>query len=417
MQMSNITEQFVEYLIDKHKGINESIRKLAYNCKLDYEANVYAGAKKNKNNWGRILSRLPRGKAQIYGYDLYTDGKTAAMINGFNAHSLEMDDGHRYGMIHLGASIISAIDAAKEDTDIDDRSFYDAIVIGYEAACRLAMSIQPGHKEKGYHASGTCGTIGSAAGVAFALGMDQEQIKRAITLAATSAAGLIAIQEQNSELKPYNIGRAAMDGLTCALVGGTGFQMPDDILGDARGLGNVLSGGLNADVLMKKEEYYEIERIYIKPYASCRHTHSAVDAALQLRGKVHTDEISKITVEIYKNGIRGHDHTVITGEAAAKLSIPYAVSVALIYGDAGICRFEPLDQRAVELSEKVCVRENPELTKMFPARRASIVLIELRDGSTFSCEIDYAKGEPENPMCESEIRDKKNSLKLYEAKK
>lgn len=415
--MSNITEQFVEYLIRKHRGISDDVRKQAYNCKLDYEANVLAGAKKNKDKWNSVLSGLPRGKVQIYGYDLYTDGKTAAMINGFNAHSLEMDDGHRFGMIHLGASIISAIDAAKEYTDIDDRSCYDAIVIGYEAACRVAMAIQPGHKEKGFHASGTCGTIGSAAGVAFALGMDQEQIKRTITLAATSAAGLIAIQEQNSELKPYNIGRAAMDGLACALVGGTAFQMPDDILGDTRGPGNVLSGGMNSDVLLKEEPYYEIERIYIKPYASCRHTHSAIDAALKLRSKVHTDEISKITVEIYKNGIRGHDHTVITGEASAKLSIPYAVSVALIYGDAGIGRFEPLDPRAVELSEKVCVRENPELTKMFPGKRASIVSIELRGGNTFSCEIDYAKGEPENPMSESEIRNKKHSLKQYEAKK
>jgi len=41
------------------------------------------------------------------------------LINGFNAHCLELDDGQRFAMIHLGASIISAIKAAADEKGID----------------------------------------------------------------------------------------------------------------------------------------------------------------------------------------------------------------------------------------------------------------------------------------------------------
>ena len=40
------------------------------------------------------------------------------------------------------------------------------IIIGYEAAIRMGNCIQPGHRARGFHASGTVGTIGAAMGVA-----------------------------------------------------------------------------------------------------------------------------------------------------------------------------------------------------------------------------------------------------------
>ena len=161
-------------------------------------------------------------------------------------------------MIHLGASIISAIKATADEHNVSDNAFQTGIVMGYEAACRTAIAMQPSHKNRGYHAAGTCGTIGSAVGVAFALGMDRSQMNRVITCAAGSAAGVLEIQEQRSELKPYNIGRAAMDGLAAACMGWSIFETPDDMLGGERGFFNMFSDQWEFKKLVENMEYFEI---------------------------------------------------------------------------------------------------------------------------------------------------------------
>ena len=233
--MPNVTQALVDYLFTKAEAITDDIRKRAEACREDYLAVTAAGAVKNRSHWSSLLERLPDGTAEIIGYDKKVDGKTAALINGFNAHALELDDGQRFAMIHLGASIISAIKAAADENDISDAQFEVGVVMGYEAACRVAIAMQPSHKNRGYHTAGTCGTIGCAVGVAFALGMDKTQMNRVLTCAAGSAAGMLEIQEQKSEIKPYNVGRAAMDGLTAAYMGLTDYETPDDMFGGERG--------------------------------------------------------------------------------------------------------------------------------------------------------------------------------------
>lgn len=283
--------------------------------------------------------------------------------------------------------------------------------MGYETACRIAMAMQPSHKRRGFHAAGTCGTIGAAVGVAFAEKMDREQMKRVITAAAGSAAGMLEIQEQSSELKPYNLGRAAMDGLIAACVGLTDFDSPDDMLGGERGLFQMFSDCDDCNKLTEAQPYFEIERIYLKPYASCRHSHSAVEAAIRLHSEITVESIAYVTVRTYELGVKGHDHSEIQGNASAKLSTPYAVAAALLYGRADLPAFEPLDMGAVALARKVHVTEDEALTRECPGKRIAVVTVHLTDGSARSCRVDTAKGEPENPMTELELRRKWESLK------
>ena len=152
-------------------------------------------------------------------------------MNGFCAHALELDDGHRHGMIHLGASINTAVLLAAEKEQLKYDNILCGIIMGYEVAVRCARALQPGHKVRGYHVSGTCGTIGSAMGVAFACGYDVAQLKATLACAVSSAAGVLEIQEEASEMKPYNVGRAAMDGFVSAQMGGLAMSGPDDVMG------------------------------------------------------------------------------------------------------------------------------------------------------------------------------------------
>ena len=411
--MPGITDRFADYLIQKSADINVKIIHKAADCLDDYFSVTEAGAAKNMQKWSGLLSVLPEGKATLIGYDRKADGRTAALINGFNAHSLELDDGQRFAMIHLGASIVSAVSAAADEVGFNRDRFLIGVIMGYEAACRTAIAMQPSHKKKGYHTAGTCGTIGSAVAVAFALGMDKAQLKRVLTAAAGSSAGMLEIQEQGSEMKPYNLGRAAMDGLTAAYMGFADFAAPDDMLGGERGYFRTFADSCDEDKLLGSQEYFEIERIYVKPYASCRHSHSAVEAAIKLRDKADVEQIKTVEVSTYFLGVKGHDHKEIKGIASAKLSTPYAVAAALLYGRADLTVFEPLDEKVTELAQKVNVTEDPSMTAECPAKRMASVTVKLTDGTELTEQVDHAKGEPENPMTAEEMQQKRQLLKEY----
>ncbi len=415
--MQSVTREFAEYLLNKASHITDEVMRRAKACMQDYMSVAAAGAAKNRDRWEPMLKLIPEGRAALIGYGRGADGRTAALINGFNAHSLELDDGQRFAMIHLGASVISAIKAAADENPVSEDSYVKGIVMGYEAACRTAIAMQPSHKNRGYHAAGTCGTMGCAVGVAFALDMDCEQLTRVLTCAAGSAAGLLEIQEQGSELKPYNVGRAAMDGLTAAYMGRTDFHTPDDMMGGERGFFKALSDTYDTGKLTADREYFEIERIYVKPYASCRHSHSAVEAAIRLRDGLDIDSIDSVIVRTYRLGVKGHDHTEIRGVASAKLSTPYAVAAGLLYGRADLTVFEPLDGKIIELARRISVTEDPELTAEASEKRVAVVTVNLRDGTVRECRVDYAKGEPENPMTEEDLAEKKKLLIEYSIKR
>lgn len=404
--MQGLSLNFLDYLRKKSTQINNEIIEKAKDCLFDYLAVTQAGATANRERWSGFLQHIPQGNAPLHGLSLTTDSKTACLVNGFNAHSLELDDGQRFAMIHLGASIITAIEAARSENNISEHDALVGIIMGYEAACRLALSIQPAHKKKGFHTAGTCGTIGSAMGVGYALGMSDDQLRTVLDCAAVSSAGMLEIQEQSSELKPYNLGRAAMDGLTAAYMGFSDWLGPDDILGGERGFLRMFGDGGSPEKATAESDYFEIERIYVKPYAACRHCHSAIESVLSLRNQCSLDEIERIVIETYHLAVKGHDHTEIAGVSSAKLSMPYSAAAAFVLGRADVWAFSRenvSDERILSLARKVRVEENSEFSASSSQKRIANVVIFKKDGSFCENRVDYAKGDPENPMSREEI--------------
>ncbi len=401
--MGSITETFIAGLIDKSQTIPYSVVRQARKVLLDY-LGVLVGGKKY------LEEKHP---------ELNIAAPSTAFLYGFAAHVLELDDGHRLGMIHLGASIVSAVldIAKKEDLHSDD--VLRGLVMGYEVAVRCARSIQPGHKERGYHVSGTCGTIGSAMGIAFACNYNKEQMKSTLACAVSSSAGVLEIQEQASEMKPYNVGRAAMAGVVAAQVGKLAMSGPDDILGGKRGFFAALTDTPKPEFLIDfSNNDYAIMGIYQKVHAACRHCHPAIDATIDMRNDLNLkpDQIDRIEVHTYKLAVGSHDHTQIMGVSSAKLSTPYAVALAIVKGRAGYADYNEtnLDDYWIKnLTRKVSVIEDENLTAQSPAVRGARVTIYLKDGNIYEAPCLYPKGEPEHPLTQEELEEKFRALAIY----
>lgn len=414
----NITEIFLDEIIKlSEKDLPEHVRVQTKMSIIDYMACIYLGEYELHNETLEYMDMFGQdtGNAPVVGTGRNASTHMAALLNGMNAHVSELDDGHRYGMLHLAAPVISTLLAVANEQKLSGEAFLKGIVMGYEAAIRLASAIQPGHKLKGYHATGTCGTIGAAVGLAIALNYNRDQLKATISAAATDAAGLLAAIDDESRLKPYNIGRAAVAAINAAYVGKIGMNGPEDILGGNRGFFKATAKDVKEQYIRDGfEGSYAIELIYRKPYAACRHCHAAIEAAINVEylNQISVKSIETIKIETYNLAVHGHDHKDVKGPSSAKMSIPYSVAVGVVYGKADYEQFTSdyiEDSDIIDIMNKIEVLESEELSALVPEKRGAIATI-VADGKSFSHRVDYPKGEPENPIEIKELEQKYYSL-------
>lgn len=397
--------------------IPEPVMVRARKSLLDYLAVACAGAAFQKDKLEKYFAfSLPEeGRFRAIGTGKDLALKEAVFLNGLNGHALDFDDGTNSGIIHLGSPIFSLLLPLSQRYGIAVDDMLKAAIVGYEASYTMAVSIQPGHKAMGYHATGTCGTLGAAMAASYMLGFSEEERFQTFAAACVAASGMLKVLDDGSELKPYNVAKASLLALTALQLAKSGFKGHADPLG-GRGFFKMMTGKEDIDlrpVLLGGS--YAIMKSYTKPYASCRYTHPAVEAAIRLRARLRVEDVTEILVKTYDLAVAGHDHTVIPGSYSAKMSIPYATAAGLLYGKAGLQEFSEEAVKGAEilrLTEKVRVTADDALSAAFPGIQAAVVSIRTKD-SCFTERVDFPKGEPENPLTEEEFRSRYDGLMAY----
>ena len=247
------------------------------------------------------------------------------------------------------------------------------------------------------------------------LGFTDEERFKAFSAACLASSGMLKVLDEGSELKPYNVAKTALLALTALQLAKSGFKGPSDPLG-GRGFFYVMFGEEVVSIKpMLINGTYAIMKSYTKPYASCRYTHPAVEAAIHLKSKVKPEEVEEINIKTYSLAVAGHEHREIPGSYSAKMSIPYSTAVGLIYGKAGLQEFSEETVKNAEvlaLTKKVAVEADKELSDIFPEIQAAIVTIKSK-GDEFTERVDFPKGEPENPLTDEEFKDRYNGLMEY----
>ncbi len=421
----NITDRLIDDLYDMSQSdFSDTVLQEAKNCLLDYLGVTFAGANMLAERSGILLDTMDTSNTgvTVIGLNRKASLQNTALINGIHAHVAELDDGERFGMFHPGAPILSALLPMAEHKQISGYNLLRGIVVGYEAAIRIAGALQPAMKDKGYHATSTCGTIGAAVGIAAALNFSRQQMKDALSASATGASGILKVIKDVSELKPYNVGQAAQSGLLAAMLPLAGFKGPVDVLGGKLGFLSIMADSINLERLDSRGNgRFGIQYIYRKPYAACRHCHPPIEASLLLKERFGfgVEDIQSVNVSTYYWAVEGHDHTQIEGVNSAKMSIPFSVAVALVSGKAGLNEFTAeyiADETIATLTRKVSVYSDEALTQLVPHKRAAIVEIETIHGKRFVERVDLPKGEPETSLSDQELVEKFASLAQYGGK-
>ena len=417
----NLTDSFIDYLYKfSNQSFDEDVVTQSKRCFLDYLGVTYAG----KHALGTKLNLL----LEQFSITEYSEteiddnyqicSEHVAFINGLCSHFLELDDGSRFGGIHPGAPIFSSLLALIQFEDVNVTNFIKAIVTGYEAAIRLSAAIQPYHHNLGYHPTGTCGAIGAAIALSVALNFDKPKMKKAFTVAALTTSGSLKVLENASELKPINVGYAAKNAIMAIKIARVGLEIPEDVLGGKNGFVSMMANHIDQSLLLDIDTVPAIKKIYFKVYPACRHCHSPIEATIDIikNKKFSIDDIKSIKVKTYNYVIGKHDHKEILGSASAKMSIPYCVSAAILFGAVGSKQFtlESIrNPRISDLINKVEVVEDYQLSKLVPRKRPATVEVTLKNDESYVKHVDFPRGEPENPVSNDELFEKFEELMKY----
>ena len=420
----NIADKFIDSIYSiTQQPISDKLVGCVKNCLIDYIGSTIGGASISRERANSLYpSFAEEGSYSLFGFNKTASLQTALLINGISSHMAEMDDGVISGIIHPGAPIFTGLLAIAEKEPVEWKKFVLGVIVGYEASVRIANAIQPAHKRCGYHATGTCGTIGVALAIAAMLDFDRNMMKQTLSIAMASAHGTLKVLEDASELKPYNIASAAINGVVAVLSARAGYCGADDAFSGEAGFLAQMTTEVHVDKLFRKEDdQFCIENVYFKPYASCRYTHPAIEASIYLKDVYRVDyqEIESIVVETYELAVRHHDHVVIPNVSSAKMSIPFSAAVALITGNGGANSFTNryiCDDEVTSLIKKVKVVPCDEFTKLFPNKSCARMIATTYDDQKYVVVVDMPKGEPDNPLNEGDLRNKFMSLFLFAGK-
>ncbi|HXG20301.1 MAG TPA: MmgE/PrpD family protein [Methylomirabilota bacterium] len=420
-----LTRQLASFCQDLHyRTLSPKVVDRAKYFFLDYLAVAVRGSLSDSSQpLYRIAAALGAGQGStVLGRGEKAAFPYAALANGTAAHSIELDDTHQGGSIHLGVSVFSAALAVAEQVDANGQEFLAAVVAGFEVAARLAMALRPKeHYGQGFHPTATCGTFGAAAAAAKLLDLKEEQLLSALGIAGSQAAGLMEFLTDGAWTKRLHPGWAAFSGIHAALLAREGFIGPTTIIEGKAGFLKAYSprsdpkkitDGLGVD--------FQILRTAVKPHACCRYTQAPIDATLLVAQEhnIQPHEVQAITVGMLETGI-----PVICEPAERKrqplsvvdmqFSLPFGVAVALAKRRAGLAEFtlDMLNDPEVRaLMPKVGYARDPELEKNYPQEWPAWVRICLNDGREVSAQVRFPKGDPENPLSWDELIEKYRGL-------
>ena len=354
-------------------------------------------------------------EASVVGGGFKTSATNAALANGTMGYACDVEPHHPEAILHPIAIMVPTALALAERVRASGADFLAAVAIGCEVEYRVSMSIGPVELYNlGFHPSAVAGCFGATACAAFLLKLDQEAAIRALGLAGCQASGMMAWESDPTEnSRPFQMGMAARNGVTAALLAEGAFGGPMHIFDHGHTVFRAFSRNPRPELLTKGlgKEWAGISELAIKPYSTVSFLHPALDALFALVGetKLKAGDIREVRLRFPRSGVHCVDGNPLKSHCAQ-----YVLAVALARGAIDVADLfidrRKTDKSVADLSARVTVIHDDELDKLFPDFYASILEIDTHDGRTLTKRQDIARGYPEAPMSQGELDAKFNRL-------
>jgi 2-methylcitrate dehydratase len=248
------------------------------------------------------------------------------------------------------------------------------------------------------------------------LGMPEPQIANAIAMAAASDASFAVIRAKPlSQWKGLASAQSALGAMNTLFLARRGVEGPLRVVEGPFGIDNLLHMQLRVD--WDHEGYEGVTQSTIKKYNAMIHTQSAIHAMVELRAENEPRldvaagfdpgtivsieaEVPQITYDFAGGGQYGSLTDVRTKEEADH-DLRYLLAVALLDGNVMPVQFaaDRITRPDVQsLLTKVSARPNAAYTDAYPQQMPAKITVRLKDGTTFSREVQDFPGMPSRPF-------------------
>ncbi len=363
-----------------------------------------------------VKSLRPDGPVRLWGTGLAASARDASLLNGCAAHAFELDDSG--GCDHSGAVVMPALFSALHHIGrpVSGMQMITAVVAGYDVGRRIleATGGYDAHNSLGWHSTGTCGTLAAAAACARLFGLDAAATRDAITLATSFSSGLWAFIHDGSQAKKLHAGRAAEGGLLAAQLAANGFAGPSRVFDDVwGGFFNAYNKSACQPEFLAEGlgDVWKIRRAVLKPYASCRGAHSAIDALEDLLNETGRKATEIARIDLRMSAMLKDMCGAKVGGAMAptQMSLPYALAARCVFGTAGLQAYTE-ENRLHAAVHALMDGMNVNIDDSMAPMAEPLVTLTFGDGVEIERMVPRATGSAERPMQSTAIEAKFREL-------
>jgi 2-methylcitrate dehydratase PrpD len=390
--------QFDEHTID--------ITKM---CIEDFIGVAIAGSSKKESGiWKEYYSEkvtAPQASTFQPGFAQLTVEQAAA-LNAVFGHVMDMDDVHNASITHLAVITVPTAFALAQKLHKSGRDVIEAVAAGYEVGARVGEAINPS-SYKYWHTTAVVGAFASGITAAKLLGLSEEQIVNCLGSAGTQAAGLWEFLASGSMSKVLHTANANLCGIRSAELAKLGFTGAPTILEGERAFIKALAPEYDLDSLTRGYgKGYRIEENSFKPYACCRHTHSA-NYCIEKIFSSHSfqpEDIVSITDDTYSTAVQTTNNPYPENPYAAKFSLQFCIAAAIVIKDLSdrVFTVENINNPVIrDVMSKIKVNVSKQLDDEFrkdPNQWSHRMTIVLKNGETITEQVDYPIGDFKNPF-------------------
>jgi len=409
----DVTARIARFVLDtKYEKIPLRAVETAKTAVLDCLGVALAGSKEASAKICAQIARQEgaREETTVIGQGFKSSALYAAFANGTAAHALDYD--HSFTLMgQPTAPIIPAAFSLAESLGSSGRELLEAYVTGFEVTAKLALSLRDTTQD-GWHAPGTLGSFGASVACAKLLRFNSAQVAMALGITASMASGIVC--NFGTMTKPLHAGLAARNGLLAAKLAQSGYTSNAQGIEAGNGFYDTFYRVAPADgPVQELGESYALERdgIRIKPYPCGGLTHPAIDAVLELRAKhgIMAEMIDSIDVDVTRHTYNRIVFRIPQTGLQGKFSMGYLLARAIIDGKVSLDVFTDSavrDQNVLRLAERVRMRLDANLKGSDAGSRPCRVTVHLRNGQTYSRQVEHARGSREVPLAPDELKAK-----------
>jgi len=360
----------------------------------------------------------PTGPSEV----IISRGRTspyfAAMAKAAASHVAEQDDVHNGSVFHPATVVFPAALAVAQALGASGPQLLTAAVVGYEVGIRVGEFLGRSHY-KVFHTTGTAGTLAAAAAVGKLLGLDAAQMQHAFGSAGTQAAGLWEFLRTAADSKQLHTAHAAAAGLMAAYLAKDGFTGAAQILEGPQGMAAGMSSDANpARLIDGLGTRWATAETSFKFHASCRHTHPAADALLQVMQthSLQPEDLARVVTQVHQSALDVLGPVLNpTTVHQSKFSMGTVLALVARFGHAGLVEFDQHFQDAAtqQLRDRVEMVLDEEVERAYPQRWIGKVTVYTADGRVLRGRVDEPKGDPGNTLSRDEITAKALRLAAF----